>query len=394
MPTESATRIAKESAKNTALLLASHFGMRILYGVVGEGMGHATRSKVVCEHLIAGGHHVKIVVSGRAHSFLSKTFDDVVEIRGLTIRYVDNRMDRDGTLARNVLAAPAMLAANVGAYFAKVAKFRPDAVITDFDSFAYLFAKRHGLPVISIDNQQLMNRCKLGKFAKQGVKVDYQMTRAFVRAKLPACDHYIVTTFFYPPVRGKYEKTTTLVPPILRRAILDAKARAHPGDHVLVYQTSSSDRKLLDELQSIRDTKFIVYGLRRSAHHGNCILKEFSEKGFVDDLAAARAVVCNGGLSLLGEALYLGKPLFSVPVRNQYEQILNGRYLEELGYGLHAERIDADVLRLFLGETRKYANRVARHKQDGNRELYDVVDQTLERVTSKKAKRERESAKG
>src|SRR5579863_10573357 len=122
--------------------------MRILYGVVGEGMGHATRSKVVCEHLVASGHDVKIVVSGRAHSFLAKTFDDVVEIRGLTIRYVDNRMDRDGTLARNVLAAPGMLASNVGAYFRRVAAFKPDAVISDFDSFAYLFAKRHGVPVM------------------------------------------------------------------------------------------------------------------------------------------------------------------------------------------------------------------------------------------------------
>ena len=44
--------------------------MRILYGVVGEGMGHATRSKVTCEHLVERGHEVKIVVSGRAHGFL------------------------------------------------------------------------------------------------------------------------------------------------------------------------------------------------------------------------------------------------------------------------------------------------------------------------------------
>src|SRR5579872_4399288 len=123
--------------------------MRILYGVVGEGMGHATRSKVVCQHLVESGHDVKIVVSGRAHAMLSKSFRDVVEIRGLTIRYVDNRMDREGTLARNVLAAPWMLAANVNAYFDKVARFRADAVISDFDSFAYLFAKRHRLPILS-----------------------------------------------------------------------------------------------------------------------------------------------------------------------------------------------------------------------------------------------------
>jgi uncharacterized protein (TIGR00661 family) len=358
--------------------------MRILYGVVGEGMGHATRSKVVCEHLLARGHDVKIVVSGRAHGMLSKAFSDVVEIRGLTIRYVDNRMDRDGTLARNVLAAPAMLAANVGAYFDTVAKFRPDAVISDFDSFAYLFAKRHGLPVISIDNQQIVSRCKLGKFAKAGVKLDYQLTKAFVRAKLPGCDHYVVTTFFEPPIRRKCEADTTLVPPIVRKEILDAKRRARAGEHVLVYQTSTSDTKLLDELQSVREQKFVVYGLRRSAHRGNTMLKEFSETGFVDDLSSARAVVCNGGLSLIGEAIYLGKPIFSVPVRNQYEQVLNARYLEQLGYGLEAPRIEADLLRLFLTEAPKYAARLAKHKQDGNRDLFTLVDRLLERLGHKK----------
>jgi uncharacterized protein (TIGR00661 family) len=360
--------------------------MRILYGVVGEGMGHATRSKVVCEHLVTRGHDVKIVVSGRAHGMLSKAFSDVVEIKGLTIRYVDNRMDRDGTLARNVLAAPGMLAKNVGAYFEMVSKFKPDAVISDFDSFAYLFAKRHGLPVVSIDNQQIVSRCKIAKFAKSGAKVDYQLTKAFVRAKLPGCEHYVVTTFFEPPIRRKCESDTTLVPPILRKEILDAKKRARPGEHVLVYQTSESDTKLLDELQRIREQKFVVYGLRKNAHRGNVTLKEFSEAGFVDDLAGAKAVVCNGGLSLLGEAIYLGKPIFSVPVQNQYEQVLNARYVEHLGYGLDAPQIEAELLRVFLDEAPKYASRLAKHKQDGNRDLFALVDKLLERF-AEKAKR-------
>jgi uncharacterized protein (TIGR00661 family) len=366
--------------------------MRILYGVTGEGMGHATRSKVVCEHLVSRGHDVKIVVSGRAHGFLAKTFRDVVEIKGLTIRYVDNRMDRDGTLARNVLAAPAMLAANVQAYFDEVASFSAEAVISDFDSFAYLYAKRHGVPILSIDNQQIISRTKLGKFAKEGSKVDYQMTKAFIRAKLPACDHYVVTTFFYPPVRKRYAKDTTLVPPILRKSVLDARKRAALGPHVLVYQTSTSDTTLVDELNAVKEEKFVVYGLRKNAKKGNCTLKEFSEDGFVADLASARAVVCNGGLSLIGEAIYLGKPIFSMPVGNQYEQLLNARYLEELGYGLGTDKIEAELLRLFLREAPKYASRVAKgHKQDGNKELYRVVDHVLDGF-AKRAKRQRAAA--
>ncbi|CAN5808191.1 hypothetical protein BH09MYX1_BH09MYX1_06500 [soil metagenome] len=361
--------------------------MKILYGVVGEGMGHATRSKVVCEHLEAQGHKVKIVVSGRAHAFLKKSFKDVVEIKGLTIRYVDNRMDRDGSLAKNLLAAPDILDANVNAYYDSVASFEPDVVIADFDSFAYLYGKRHGLPIVSIDNQQVISRCKHSSAIKKGVVVDYQMTKAFVRAKLPYCDHYIVTTFFYPPIRKKYRYDTTLVPPMLRAPVIEAKKTATFGDHVLVYQTSTSDDSLIPTLQSLKNEKFIVYGLRRNEKVGNCTLKDFSEDGFIADLASSRAVITNGGLSLIGESVYLGKPIFSVPVKNQFEQTMNARYLEELGYGLAAEKIEKDLLELFLREQPRYAARVAKHKQKGNEELFAVVDRVLGSVVGKKKKK-------
>jgi uncharacterized protein (TIGR00661 family) len=377
--------------------------MRILYGVVGEGMGHATRSKVTCEHLVERGHEVKIVVSGRAHGFLAKSFPDVVEIKGLTIRYVDNRMDRDGTLARNLVAAPGLISDNVATYYDEVVGFEPDVVFTDFDSFAFLFAKRHGLPIVSIDNQQIISRCKHDAAIKKGVKVDYQMTKAFVRAKLPACDHYVITTFFEPTIRKKFRDTTTLVPPILRRAIIDAKRRAKVGDHVLVYQTSASDDSLLPSLAELKEHRFVVYGLKRHDQQAsrlrgdvssktaaksfpNCVVREFSEEGFVADLAAAQAVVCNGGLSLIGEALYLGKPIFSVPVRNQFEQVMNARYLEELGYGLAADSIDPQLLRLFLRERDKYASRVAKHQQDGNERLFDVEDGLLRKIAKRARK--------
>lgn len=371
--------------------------MRILYGVTGEGMGHATRSKVVCEHLVSQGHEVKIVVSGRAHAFLAKSFPDVVEIKGLTIRYVDNAMDRDGSIARAVLTAPQMLYANASKYFDDVVHFEPDMVISDFDSFAYFFAKRHGLPIVSIDNQQIIARCKHEKSVKHAAKVDYQMTKAFVKAKLPGCDHYIITTFFFPPVKKRFADTTTLVPPILRKPILDAKAHARRGDHVLVYQTSTSDSTLVPTLNAVKGEKFIVYGLRKNATHGNCTLKEFSEDGFVEDLASARAVVANGGLSLLGEAVYLGKPIYSVPVRHQFEQLMNARYLEELGYGLQAEVIEADALRAFLRDNDHYASRVAKHSQDGNELLFRTVDLQAKRFAKgkKAAKRaERAEAEG
>ena len=72
--------------------------MRILYGVVGEGMGHATRSMVILKHLVAH-HDVQIVVSGRAHAFLRKSFPllEVHEIAGLNMIYEDNAVQRRRT---------------------------------------------------------------------------------------------------------------------------------------------------------------------------------------------------------------------------------------------------------------------------------------------------------
>jgi uncharacterized protein (TIGR00661 family) len=352
--------------------------MRILYGVVGEGMGHATRSKVVIDHLLEKKHKVKIVVSGRAYAFLKRHFDDVVEIKGLTIRYSDGAMDRDLSVLRNVLMSPSMLFQNAAAYVEDVRHFKPKVVLSDFDSYAWFFARRFGLPIISIDNQQIIHKCKHGKDITDGVYADYRATRAFVKAKLPGCDHYVITSFFEPPVRAKFEDRVTIVPPILRDEIL--KARPARGGHVLVYQTSTSDRGLIAQLHRLHKHKFVVYGLGRDAVEGNCTLHSFSEQRFVRDLANARAVVTNGGLSLIHEAIYLGKPILSVPVRHQFEQEMNARYLEQYGYGLAAPHFDADVLDAFLRQEQHYADALGGHRQKGNDVLYRTVDHLLDRV--------------
>ena len=352
--------------------------MRILYGVVGEGMGHATRSRVVIEHLLERGHEVKIVVSGRAHEYLKRRFPDVVEIRGLTMKYKRGAFDRDASLLHNAVLAPSMLLENAGRYLDDVRHFEPKLVISDFDSYAYFFAKRFGLPIVSIDNQQLIHKCKHDKEIRRGYEADYRATRAFVKAKLPGCEHYVVTFFCQPEIRKKFEGRVTIVPPILRPEILAAAPTR--GAHVLVYQTSTSDAELLAELNKLKDRKFIVYGLRRDAAQGNCTLRSFSEDGFIRDLASARAVVTNGGLSLMQEAIYLGKPVFSVPVRHAFEQELNARYLERLGWGMCAPRTDAGLLDAFLSHEKKYAEAVGAHRQDGNRVTFKVVDKLLARL--------------
>ena len=88
-----------------------------------------------------------------------------------------------------------------------------------------------------------------------------------------------------------------------------------------------------------------MYGVRRELTEdladGALVFRPFSETVFLDDLRSARAVIAGGGFSLLSECVYLHKPVLSIPVEGQFEQVLNARYLEKLGYGEYARGADA-----------------------------------------------------
>ena len=156
-----------------------------------------------------------------------------------------------------------------------------------------------------------------------------------MKCKLPFCDHYLITTFFRPPIR---KERTSLHPPILRPEILAAKPSR--GDHLLVYQTADGNDALADALRpaawSAASTACAATS-RRTRSTATCAYRPFSETTFIDDLATCRAVIAGGGFTLMGEAVYLHKPMLAVPLAGQFEQILNGRYLEREGYGMTVE---------------------------------------------------------
>ena len=348
--------------------------MRILYGVVGDGMGHATRSRVVIEHLLARGHELHVVVSDRAFKFLSDVLGaraSVHEIRGLRFTYRGAGVDKSATLTRTLREAPAALRKNIGVYRALRAEFEPEMVFSDFESWAYVYGRHHRLPIVSIDNQQVIDRCRHPSAVTDGNCKGFVATRVGINVKLPRCWHYLATSFFFPPI---VRPRTTLVPPILRPEIL--AARREPGAHVLVYQTSSTNEALVPALAKLPH-EFRVYGMKRTGREGNVELKPFSQQGFVDDLRTARAVIAGGGFSLMCEAVHLRVPMLCVPLMGQWEQQLNARWLAHLGYGAWAPRLTDDAVRAFLGRVDEYAAGVARYVPRDDSVLFACVDQLV-----------------
>jgi uncharacterized protein (TIGR00661 family) len=143
-----------------------------------------------------------------------------------------------------------------------------------------------------------------------------------------------------------------LAPPIVRPIVTSLK----PGlsEHIIVYSTTGAqESELLEVLASFGDYSFLVYGFNRDEQKKNCTLKKRSTEGFLNDLAAARGVVASAGFSLISECLYLKKKMLLFPLAGQYEQIINSQYIEKLGLGLSARRLDKDVLSCFLSRLDK-----------------------------------------
>jgi uncharacterized protein (TIGR00661 family) len=360
--------------------------MKILYGVVGEGMGHAMRSSVVLDRLKKAGHEVRIVVSGRAAEYLEKRHPGTVtRITGLTMVYEDNVVRKFKTAIKNLKAA-AGIPENLSAYLEMARSFTPDAVISDFESWSYAFARGQKIPVISVDNMQVIDRCVHEPQIFGDDKASFLLAKSIVKAKLPRANAYLITTFFYPPAR---KERTTLHPPILRDIILEARGRARPGGHVLVYQSGASHESLIEALKRV-DAPFRVYGLKRDITseevEGNLTHCPFSDTKFIDDLASARAVIAGGGFTLLGEALSLKKPVLSVPLVGQFEQTINAIYLTKLGYGELAEEITPDGVRRFLGNAGRYAENLSAFSHDANAGLFARLEEALAQALSEGAR--------
>lgn len=356
--------------------------MKILYGIVGEGMGHATRSRVLIEHLQQQGHEIQIVVSGKAHQWLSQDLKNrpgvsIEEIQGLNFVFDGNRVALGRSILQNVLDAPSNLYHNIKAYrHLKASGFQPDVVISDFDSWACLYAKRHKLPLISIDNMQVMNRCKHEQDVTQDNCKEFRLTKFAVKSKLPKSYHYLVSSFFFPPVR---KARTTLLPPILRPEILSAQREK--GDHVLVYPSAAVELPTLLPMLRRLPHEFRIYGKERQGSWGNITLRPFSQQGFIDDLRTAKAVIAGGGFSLMSEAVHLHVPMLALPIEGQYEQEMNVRYLRSLGYGDFTNTLNSEIVQRFLQRLPKYEKALAHYKPQDNSMLFACVDELLHKIS-------------
>ena len=126
-------------------------------------------------------------------------------------------------------------------------------------------------------------------------------------------------------------------------------------------------------LRNVR-TQFVCYGFSREGQDGNLTFKKPSMDGFLQDLVGANAVIANAGFSLVSEALHLGKPYLAIPVKRQFEQVLNAYYVDKMNYGAYWEDVNKERVESFLFNRETYRAALSKYPRAGNNALMSKLD--------------------
>ncbi|MEO0652996.1 MAG: glycosyltransferase family protein, partial [Planctomycetota bacterium] len=150
------------------------------------------------------------------------------------------------------------------------------------------------------------------------------------------------------------------------------------GDHLVAYCRRKMPANVLEALAA-SPCEVRVYGLGEQPDRGPLRFRPISEDGFIADLASARAVVGTAGNQLLGEVLYLGKPVLALPEAGQTEQLINCHFLARMGGGewVRPHRFDGPTLGAFLERADGLAANIDRDFARGNERAVGAIEQVL-----------------
>ncbi|HEX08493.1 MAG TPA: teichoic acid biosynthesis protein, partial [Thermoplasmatales archaeon] len=207
--------------------------------------------------------------------------------------------------------------------------------------------------------------------------IGYIALKIIFKISIPKVEKYIIYDFCD---EKSLNPSCIFVKPLIQEKILTQKPSY--GKHVFVYQTSSSNIKLIEILKKLNE-KFIIYGFDKNVTDGNLIFKRFNESEFYQDIAEAKAVITNGGFTLLSEALYLRKPIFSNPIKNQFEQVLNAKMIEKLGAGVYCKEIKKEYLVKFLSDLEEYKRNLKKYNPGNQKEILGLIEKEILSVVNR-----------
>jgi uncharacterized protein (TIGR00661 family) len=283
--------------------------MKILYAIQGTGNGHVSRAREIIPYLKRYGQ-VDILLSGN-NVHLDLPFEVKYRSTGISYHY--------GTNGKIDL-------------FTSIKKFTPVKIIKELLNFPI---KQYDLIIsdyefISSWAAWLANK----RFVSFGHQPSFLSPKTPMPEKQSLAGNMILKYHIKQsnPVGLHFERYDDFIyTPIIRSQIRNLNVT--DGEHYTVYLSSFGDEELFNHLNKLKDAKWEVFSIRAKQQYTreNVTFFPANNDDFLNSVASCKGLLTGAGFETPAETLYLGKKLFCIPIKMQYEQYCNGAALSTLG---------------------------------------------------------------
>lgn len=283
--------------------------MKIFYAAQATGNGHVSRATQLYPYLKKFGE-VDFFVSGN-NSNLDFNFPVKFRSKGCSLHYSKCGGLSYMSIAKNLKP----LAMYKDALSLPLEKY--DIIINDFDFVTSLACKLKRLPSVQLGHQASFQSDHTPRPDKKSI-VGETILKHYAHATKHIGFHF-----------QNYD--SFVLPPVIKEEFINAEAK--DLGHITVYLPSFQKHCLLNAFNQLKDLRFhwFLDGIKEVSVQDNITFHPVNQQLFNKSLLNCTGLITGGGFETPSEALYLGKKLMSIPIRNHYEQQCNAAALKKMG---------------------------------------------------------------
>lgn len=283
--------------------------MKVLYAIQGTGNGHVSRANEIIP-LLKQKCEVDILLSG-TQADVGVNLPLTYRLKGLSFVF-GKKGGIDFYKTFKQLQSKRFL---------KEIKSLPveeyDLVINDFEPVSAWACKRKNVPCISMSHQYAV----LHKEAPRPASNDLfamLVLKHYAPAATGVGFHFkkYGNDVFTPVIRSE-----------IRNALITNKG------HYTVYLPAYDDKKIISFLSRFKDIEWQVFSKHTTKFYKekNCLVQPVNAAFFTESFTSCEGILCGAGFETPAEALYMGKKLLVIPMKQQYEQHCNAAGAADLG---------------------------------------------------------------
>ena len=329
--------------------------MKILFAIQATGNGHISRAREIVPLLERYGH-VDLLVSGTQADVsldqaLAYRFHGFSFIFGKTGGVNNWKTYRNMNLLRlrkDIVSLPLK---------------QYDLIINDFEPVTAWACKLQKLPSVSLSHQASFMSKKTPRPSG-----GFNWAELIFRYYAPTTHH----VGFHFKAYDDFIHT-----PVIRSEIRNQES-VDKG-HITVYLPSFDDKHLLPYLQQIADVRWEVFSKHstRKYRQGSISVSPVSNQEFNRSLVQSHGLLTGGGFEGPSEALFLGKKVMMIPMKNQFEQQCNAEAARQMGVPV-LQHLDAG----FVPAVRKWLVEPFRVETNFVNETEDIVDKLVKQYST------------